>query len=41
MSKMKAGVVYAKNDIRYDDIEKPQAGPGKVCLLYTSFYKTF
>lgn len=29
---MKAGVVYAKNDIRYDDIEKPSAGPGKVLI---------
>lgn len=29
---MKAGVVYAKNDIRYDEIEKPQAGPGKVLV---------
>lgn len=32
MSKMKAGVVYGMNDIRYDDIEKPQAGPGKVLI---------
>lgn len=29
---MKAGVVYAQNDIRYDDIEKPSAGPGKVLI---------
>ena len=29
---MKAGVVYGKNDIRYDDIEKPSAGPGTVLI---------
>lgn len=29
---MKAGVVYAQNDIRYDEIEKPTAGPGKVLI---------
>lgn len=29
---MKAGVVYAKNDIRYEDIEKPKAEPGKVLI---------
>ncbi len=30
--KMKAGVVHAKNDIRYEDIEKPKAEPGKVLI---------
>ena len=29
---MKAGVVHAKNDIRYEDIEKPKAEPGKVVI---------
>lgn len=29
---MKAGIVYAKNDIRYDEIEKPKAEPGKVLI---------
>ncbi len=29
---MKAGVVHAKNDIRYEEIEKPIAGPGKVLI---------
>ncbi len=29
---MKAGVVHAKNDIRYEDIEKPKAEPGKVVV---------
>ena len=29
---MKAGVVHAKNDIRYEEIEKPKAGPGKVLV---------
>ncbi len=29
---MKAGVVHAKNDIRYEDIEKPAAEPGKVVI---------
>lgn len=29
---MKAGVVYAKNDIRYDEIEKPLVKPGKVLV---------
>ena len=29
---MKAGVVHAKNDIRYEEIEKPAAGPGKVLV---------
>lgn len=27
---MKAGVVHAKNDIRYEDIEKPEVKPGTV-----------
>lgn len=30
--KMKAGVVHAKNDIRYEEIDKPQAGPGQVLV---------
>lgn len=29
---MKAGVVYGKNDIRYDDIKKPEIEPGKVIV---------
>ena len=29
---MKAGVVHAKNDIRYEEIEKPKAGPGRVLI---------
>ena len=29
---MKAGVVHAKNDIRYEEIEKPKAEPGKVVV---------
>ncbi|MDF2512071.1 MAG: Galactitol-phosphate 5-dehydrogenase [Herbinix sp.] len=29
---MKAGVVYAKNDIRYDDIEKPSPKAGQVLI---------
>lgn len=29
---MKAGVVHAKNDIRYEDIPKPTAAPGKVVV---------
>lgn len=29
---MKAGVVYAKNDIRYDDIEKPELKKGTVLI---------
>lgn len=29
---MKAGVVHAKNDIRYEEIKKPEAGPGKVLI---------
>ena len=29
---MKAGVVYAKNDIRYDEIDKPQVKPGTVLI---------
>lgn len=29
---MKAGVVHAKNDIRYEDIETPKAEPGKVLI---------
>lgn len=29
---MKAGVVHAKNDIRYEEIQKPEAGPGKVLI---------
>ncbi len=30
MEKMMAGVVHAKNDIRYEAVEKPKAGPGLV-----------
>ena len=30
MNKMKAGVVHAKNDIRYEDIEKPEPKKGEV-----------
>ena len=30
MDKMKAGVVHAKNDIRYEDIEKPEPKKGEV-----------
>ncbi len=30
--KMKAGVVHAKNDIRYEDIERPKVEPGKVLI---------
>ena len=29
---MKAGVVHAKNDIRYEEIETPKAGPGRVLI---------
>ena len=29
---MKAGVVHAKNDIRYEDIKKPEIEPGKVIV---------
>lgn len=29
---MKAGVVYAKNDIRYEEITKPEVEPGKVLV---------
>lgn len=29
---MKAGVVHAKNDIRYEEIEKPKALPGKIVI---------
>ena len=29
---MKAGVVHAKNDIRYEEIPKPAAEPGKVVV---------
>ncbi|MBQ7260993.1 MAG: galactitol-1-phosphate 5-dehydrogenase [Lachnospiraceae bacterium] len=29
---MKAGVVHAKNDIRYEDIKKPEIVPGKVLV---------
>ncbi len=29
---MKAGVVHARNDIRYEEVEKPQAVPGKVLV---------
>lgn len=29
---MKAGVVHAKNDIRYEEIEKPVPGPGQVLI---------
>ena len=29
---MKAGVVHAKNDIRYEEIEKPEVLPGKVVV---------
>ena len=29
---MKAGVVHAKNDIRYEEIDKPKAEPGKVLI---------
>jgi len=29
---VKAGVVHAKNDIRYEDIETPKAEPGKVLI---------
>lgn len=32
MKKMKAGVVHAKNDIRYEEIDKPTAEPGKVLI---------
>ena len=46
---MKAGVVHAKNDIRYEEIEKPQPKKGQVlikvkytgCLLYTSNSSVF
>ncbi len=30
--KMKAGVVHARNDIRYEEIDKPAAEPGKVLV---------
>ena len=29
---MKAGVVHGKNDIRWEEIKKPEAGPGKVLI---------
>lgn len=29
---MKAGVVHAKNDIRYEEVEKPRVTPGKVLI---------
>ena len=29
---MKAGVVHAREDLRYEDIEKPVAGPGQVLV---------
>lgn len=29
---MKAGIVYAKNDIRYEEIDKPKTEPGKVLI---------
>ena len=29
---MKAGVVHGKNDIRWEEIKKPEAGPGKVLV---------
>lgn len=29
---MKAGVVHAKNDIRWEEIDKPIAAPGKVLI---------
>ena len=29
---MKAGVVHAKNDIRYEEIKRPEAEPGKVLI---------
>lgn len=32
MMKMKAGVVHATNDIRYEEINKPTAEPGKVLI---------
>lgn len=32
MMKMKAGVVHAKNDIRYEEIARPTAEPGKVLI---------
>ncbi len=32
MATMKAGVVHAKNDIRYEDIDKPVVSPGKVLI---------
>lgn len=32
MSKMKAGVVHAKEDIRFEDIEKPVPGKGQVLI---------
>ena len=37
---MKAGVVHAREDIRYEEIEKPQALPGKVVIKvkYTGIY---
>ena len=30
--KMRAGVVHAKNDIRYEEIDRPQAVPGTVLV---------
>lgn len=32
MATMKAGVVHAKNDIRYEEIDKPAVSPGKVLI---------
>ena len=29
---MKAGVVHAREDIRYEEIAKPEAGPGRVLI---------
>ncbi len=31
---MKAGVVHAKNDIRYEEIQKPEVEPGKVLIAF-------
>ena len=31
--KMKAGVVHAREDLRYEDIEKPVPGPGEVLIM--------
>ena len=39
MSMMKAGVVHAREDLRYEDIEKPVVSEGKVLVKvkYTGF----